>query len=221
MPRHKVKDRKENASGYLYLNTIGYCDNPDCKKITSRPVWAWVDESAYAPCTCSACGQGTVHFERLKVHHYSPRTNEDNKIPKPLLWILRVILVCLVLLAGVSLYAGICLNRGFTVEELSSALNATSSKSAAEMLNALYDAGIKEQTLSKFLRASPFTLRRILSGESLATTSMEENIRGLYTDYLLLNSNILFHIKYARRIKDQWYPYMNPLQEQEVVSRAN
>ena len=217
MPSHKMKDGKENATGYMFLDALGYCDNPDCNKVASRPVMARVDESAYAPSICEHCGQGTVHFEKLKIHHYSPRTTEDNKIPKPLLWILRIILICLLFLAGVALYAGVRLQREYTVKEMSSALEASSEKSVSEILVFFYDAGIKERTLSKYLGASPFTLRRILSGQSLATPSFEANLRGLYSDYLLLHSNILFHIKYALRKTDQWYPFINPLQELEVI----
>ena len=213
---HTMKKGEEAPDGYMNLEILGSC--PACGRITSRPVKAMIDESSYAPCLCEHCGKGSVHFERMEVHHRPPINAGDQRISTPLLWILRTILICLVFLAVGVLYAGIQIHRDYTVDEMTAALKASSGKSTSEILASFYDAGIKEQTISRCLGASPFTLRRIMSGESLATPSFEANLRGLYSDYLLLHSNILFHIKYALHNTDQWYSYMNPLQEQELLS---
>lgn len=201
----------------MQLNIIGHCDNPSCRKITSRIVEAHVDKSCFEPCQCGECHQGTVHFERLVTYHGGYGKGSSD-IDRPLLWILRIILIFAVLYAGFTLYAAIRINRSYSTEEVGAALKATSDRSTPEILKDFSASGINDRKLSRILTVSPFTLRRIMAGQSMATASLDANIRGLYTDYLLLDSRILFLKKYSRQSADQWYAFRNPLHEEDAAT---
>lgn len=189
----------------MALQVMGHCDS--CKRVTARNVTAWLDESDLAPCECAHCKSGTVHFERLIVRH----SFSSKKVKKTLSWIFWGILISAILLL---VCAEIRIHRDYNVDEVSVAMASTSSKSTPEILAAFSEAGIRETLLSEILRASPFTLRRISEGKSTATASMDAAIRGLYTDFgLLNNSRVLFFLKYSTQSVDQWYAYQNPLQE--------
>lgn len=213
-----MTDTMEKEKGQMHLNLIGYCDNPSCGNITSRIVDAHIDESCFEPCQCGKCHQGTVHFESLEVHHVKHGGKGTSVRDKSLFWILRIILILAILYAGFSLYAAIRISRNYSVDEVGVALKSTSGRSTPEILRDFLEAGINERTLARILTVSPFTLRRIMAGESVATVSLDANIRGLYADYLLLDSKILFLKKYSRRSTDQWYAFKNPLQEVDAAT---
>lgn len=105
-------------------------------------------------------------------------------------------------------------HQTYTSVEIAKAMSVTESKTTAGILEALYKKGLGDRALAHILGASPFTVRRIRSGDSAPTPSFDAAIRGLYSDYLLLDSKLLFEVKYTFRQQDQFYAFMNPIQEQ-------
>ena len=193
----------------MYIYLLGHCEK--CHHILTRPVKVHLDDANLAPCECPECHDGAVHFERLAVDH----RREGKTGRKALAWVFAAILLLVVLFAGACLYANLRLHRGYTPEKVSAAMKTTNPLSSADILTAFREEGFRDESLSKILGASRFTLRRIENGESRPTPAMEASIKGLYTDFLLLDkSRFLFALRYRRGGMDLSYAFVNPLQEE-------
>lgn len=197
----------------MYINLLGRCEK--CDYLVTRPIQVEIDDSDLSPCECPECHEGRVYFERLAVRH--KRVAEQHKrsgIDRPLQWIFSAILLLAVLLAGASLYVHVRLRGDYSSEEMRAAVKESSAMSPADILTAFQQEGIREETLSRALGASRFSLRRIRLSESRPTPAMEAAVKGLYSDYLLLGkSNILFTIRYWRNRQDPFGAFINPLLE--------
>lgn len=190
----------------LRIYVLGICQN--CSHAISRQLNAEIDEEGLSPCECPQCHDGTVHFEKLEVHHGLAKKKKGYRLIIWFLWI------AVTLSLGSYLYIEHRLHRGYSSEEVREAKHAVSAMSVAEILSAFQEDGLSEERISRILGSSRFTLRRLKTDESHPTPSMEASIRGLYTDWLLLGgSNLLFHLRYGRQGFDQWYAFPNPLHE--------
>ncbi len=193
----------------MYIYLLGHCEK--CDHILTRAVKVRLDDADLVPCECPECHEGTVHFERLAVDHWIERKTGS----RALTWALGAILLLAVLFAGACLYANLRLHRGYTPEEVAAAVKEAAPMSSADILGAFREDGIREESLSRILGASRFTLKRIGNGESRPTPAIEASIKGLYTDYLLLGkSRLLFALRYRLNGMDPAYAFINPLQEE-------
>ena len=199
----------------IRIYALGICQK--CRHVVSRQVNAVIDEESLSPCACPQCHDGTVHFEKLEVNHGV--ANWQKKAFRLIMWFLIIVAA---LSMGSYWYVEHRLRREYSPEEVREAQHTVSAMSTAEILIAFQEAGLSEESLSKILGLSRFTLRRLKMGETLPTPSMEASFRGMYTDWLLLGrSNLLFQLRYGRNGYDQWYAFPNPLQEMTQTIRFN
>lgn len=121
-------------------------------------------------------------------------------------------------LLTVFLWIRIRLSHSYSSEQMHGANTTVAVMSVPDILSAFRSKGVDDVRLASILKSSRFTLRRLRSGESSPSPSMEASIRGLYTDYLLLGeSNLLFRCRYGRNGMDQYYAFHNPLQEKRIL----
>lgn len=190
----------------IQINALGLCRK--CGHTITRPIRAKIiDEESLSPCECPVCHEGpTVHFEKLAVHH----TRSSSK--RRLLWLLLLSFGFLIALGF--LFVEIKLHEEYPAEVVSSAIKEVSTMDSAHILRVLQEeAKVSEKRLSKILSVSPYTLRRIKTGETKPTPCMDSCIKNLLIEWNLLNrSRLLFLIRF-RNGTDLWYPYPNPLHE--------
>ncbi len=121
------------------------------------------------------------------------------------------------LVAGTAVWVTVSLTRSVSSAEMSEVCSETSGMTSAEALQAFEQSGISAALLSRILNCSRFTIKRLRDGESLPTPSMDATILGLYSNYLVLKkSNFLFRCRFISGY-DQYYSFLNPLQEQVCV----
>jgi hypothetical protein len=127
--------------------------------------------------------------------------------------IMLIISSLVALILGVSIWIAVSLNRPVSAREMSEVRSEMAGMSSAETLEAFAQGGIPEGLLAKVMGCSRFTIRRIRSGESQPTPSMDATIQGLYSNYLLLKkSNLLFRCRFLSGY-DQFYCFPDPLRE--------
>lgn len=185
------------------LTYYGWC--PKCHHYHARDARVLIEEMADEH--CPECGS-QLEFQTV-VHRHPAFRGKGSR------YFLFAIGILLVLCIGMAAFVSIRLHQSPSGETIISAKKVTERMTIPEIINAFHEEGIKEELLASILHSSPFTFRRFLSGESVPTPSMEETIRGLYEDYLVLRRNkLLFFCRYRKNGADQFYCFPNPLQEQ-------
>lgn len=120
-------------------------------------------------------------------------------------------LLLILCLCGYSLYQ---IYKPYPSETMTESIHKAKGMTCHEILDQMFEDGVKINAISKILQTTPSTVIRLHTGQTTPTEGFEASIRQVYLDRLLIGSWWIVRLKYSIITKaDGFSCEINPLQE--------
>ena len=125
--------------------------------------------------------------------------------------IITVPLLLILCLCGYSLHQ---IYKPYPGETMTENIHKAKGMTCHEILDQMFEDGVKINAISKILQTTPSTVIRLHTGQTTPTEGFEASIRQIYLDRLLIGSWWIVRLKYNIITKpDGFSCEINPLQE--------